>query len=94
MSDQPLVHEGGRLGGRQSGRKCGDVDDYLSDHGTCLSWMTSLDKCQTFTPELDKVLDRDVHHYIVISTSVVKHPRVFRKTSIKFLISTIEYIHS
>ena len=33
MSDQPLVHEGGRLGGRQSGRKCGDVDDYLSDHG-------------------------------------------------------------
>ena len=33
MSDQPIVHEGGRLGGRQSGRKCGDVDDYLSDHG-------------------------------------------------------------
>ena len=33
MSDQPLVHEGGRLEGRQSGRKCGDVDDYLSDHG-------------------------------------------------------------
>ena len=37
MSDQPLVHEGGRLGGRQSGRKCGDVDDYLSDHGNPFS---------------------------------------------------------
>ena len=34
MSKQPPVCEGGRFGGRQSGRKCGDVDDYLSDHGT------------------------------------------------------------
>ena len=33
MSKQPPVCEGGRFGGRQSGRKCGDVDDYLSDHG-------------------------------------------------------------
>ena len=33
MSNQPLVHKGGRLRGRRSGRKCGDVDDYLSDHG-------------------------------------------------------------
>ena len=33
MSNQPLVHKGGRLRGRQSGRKCGDVDDYLSEHG-------------------------------------------------------------
>ena len=36
MSKQPLVYEGGRFGGRQSGRKCGDVDDYLSDHGTSI----------------------------------------------------------
>ena len=33
MSKQPPVREGGRFGGRQSGRKCGDVDDYLSEHG-------------------------------------------------------------
>ena len=36
LSNQPLVHKGGRPRGRQSGRKCGDVDDYLSDHGTWL----------------------------------------------------------
>ena len=36
MSKQPPVCEGGRFGGRQSGRKCGDVDDYLSDYGTLL----------------------------------------------------------
>ena len=34
MSKQPPDCEGGRFGGRQSGRKCGDVDDYLSDYGT------------------------------------------------------------
>ena len=33
MTKQPLVHEEGRPRGRLSGRKCGDVDDYLSDHG-------------------------------------------------------------
>ena len=33
MTKQPLVHEKGRPRGRLSGRKCGDVDDYLSDHG-------------------------------------------------------------
>ena len=36
MSKLPPVREGGRFGGRQSGRKCGDVDDYLSDHGSAL----------------------------------------------------------
>ena len=36
MSNQPLVHKGGRLRGRQSGRKCGDVDESMSDHGTYL----------------------------------------------------------
>ena len=34
MSKQPLTHERGQFEGRQSGRKCGEVDDYLSDHGT------------------------------------------------------------
>ena len=34
MSKQPPVCEGGRFGGRQSGRKCGDVDESMSDHGT------------------------------------------------------------
>ena len=33
MTKQPLVHEEGRPRGRLSGRKCGDVDDYLSEHG-------------------------------------------------------------
>ena len=33
MSKQPPVCEGGCFEGCQSGRKCGDVDDYLSDHG-------------------------------------------------------------
>ena len=33
MSKQPPVCEGGRFGGRQSGRKCGDVDESMSDYG-------------------------------------------------------------
>jgi len=33
MTKQLLVHEEGRPRGRLSGRKCGDVDDYLSEHG-------------------------------------------------------------
>ena len=40
MSDQPLVHDLCRLRGRQSGRKCGDVYDYLSDHG--MRWIIML----------------------------------------------------
>ena len=36
VSNQPPVHEGGRFRGRQSGRKCGDVDESMSDHGTYL----------------------------------------------------------
>ena len=34
MSKQPPVCKGGRFGGRQSGRKCGDVDESMSEHGT------------------------------------------------------------
>ena len=37
MSKQPHVHEGGRFGGRQSGRKCGDVDESMSDYGMYIS---------------------------------------------------------
>ena len=33
MTKQLLIHEVGRLGGRQRGRKCGEVDDFLSEHG-------------------------------------------------------------
>ena len=32
-----LVHEESRNRGRLSGRKCGDVDDYLSEHGILVS---------------------------------------------------------
>ena len=41
MSDQPYVHEGGRLGGRQSGRKCGDVDESMSNHGTFVRYFST-----------------------------------------------------
>ena len=37
MSKQPHVREGGRFRGRQSGRKCGDVDESMSDHGSSIS---------------------------------------------------------
>ena len=32
ISNQPPIHEGGRFRGHQSGRKCGDVDESMSDH--------------------------------------------------------------
>ena len=38
MTKQLLVHEEGRPRGRLSGRKCGDVDDYLSEHGNETSY--------------------------------------------------------
>ena len=33
MANQSLVLEGGLFGGRQSGQKCGDVDESMSDYG-------------------------------------------------------------
>ena len=46
MTKQPLVHEKGRPRGRLSGRKCGDVDDYLSEHGTATaSYLISMQHC-------------------------------------------------
>ena len=50
MTKQLLVHEEGRPRGRLSGRKCGDVDDYLSEHGMSIknqklwSWIKVLYK--------------------------------------------------
>ena len=32
-SSHPPIRERGWLGGRPTGRKCGDVDENLSDHG-------------------------------------------------------------
>ena len=32
-TNQPPIHEGGCFRGRQSGRKCGDVDESMSDYG-------------------------------------------------------------
>ena len=35
-SSQPPTREGGWLGGRPTGRKCGDVDESMSNHGMYL----------------------------------------------------------
>ena len=34
MSKQPSVLKGGHFKGRKSGRKCGDVDESMSNHGS------------------------------------------------------------
>ena len=40
MSKLTSSREGGRFKGRRGGRKCGDVDGYLSDHG-------NVEKCES-----------------------------------------------
>ena len=37
---QPPTRKGGQLGGRPTGRKCGDVDESMSDHGSL--WIISI----------------------------------------------------
>jgi len=46
MSNQPLVHDVGRLGRRQIGRICGDVDESMSDHGNHTNGAAEMPKCK------------------------------------------------
>ena len=72
MSNQPLVREGGRFEGRQSGRKCGDVDESMSNHGTTHIHLQT-EKCKRLGVKITPVYYKSV----TIQECLKKSPHQF-----------------